>query len=302
MVNGGPGEFDLLFQVRSDLKTEAIARLREIIAEKVPGSTVKTGISIAGKTAVYVGLAPKYRVKEVYSSLSYYFRDIPGTGGFSLMTEPRVTLAALARRSPRTVHPGSRADPRRAVCLPGRVKYCRSAGGRGEHEASNRSASRSCCKITVFWRSGSRRLPGGESSCGWKELAGRLAGQGGVTLVRDVTSGQSSDQQQALLLTMSEMKKFLLSYAGQVKIVPQRGRELEPGDLLVLDGQEGRSLKPGAAVKDEDVLIKVTSGEKDGEMQGLIVQGDAGFLSTALPARLLAENKKDRRGRRERDY
>ena len=81
---GDHGEYDLLFQVRTDLKETAVARLQEIIKERVPGSTVKVGVSVAGKTAVFVGLAPKHRKKAVYTNLNNYFRDIPGAGGFSL--------------------------------------------------------------------------------------------------------------------------------------------------------------------------------------------------------------------------
>ncbi|NLW56257.1 MAG: hypothetical protein GX050_06535 [Firmicutes bacterium] len=289
---GDQGEFDLLFQVRSDLKTEAVARLQEIIQEKVPGSTVKTGISIAGKTAVYVGLAPKYRVKEVYTNLGYYFRDIPGTGGFSLMTEPRVTIAAL---------PGAVLDLfiREAERIPG-VRFAFRDGSSIavllEEETNTKQISDELKRLLQDYRLLEIRLPDGyqvENSVEiGKELANRLAGQGGISLVRDVTSGQSSDQQQALLLTMAEMKKFLLSYAGQVKIIPTKGTELRPGDLVVIDGREESSLRQGERVKAEDLIVKITSAERDGELQGLIIQGESGFHSTALPARLVGDNKK----------
>ena len=54
---GEAGEYGLLFQVRSDLREAALSRLEEIIAENFPGSVLKTGVSVAGQSAIYVGLA-----------------------------------------------------------------------------------------------------------------------------------------------------------------------------------------------------------------------------------------------------
>ena len=92
---GEAGEYDLLFQVRSDLQEAAVSRLEEIIAKSFPGSVLKTGVKVAGQSTIFVGLAPQYRTKEVFSSLRLYFQDIPGNSGFSLMTEPRLTLSCI---------------------------------------------------------------------------------------------------------------------------------------------------------------------------------------------------------------
>src|SRR5690606_32755896 len=59
-----------------------------------------------------------------------------------------------------------------------------------------------------------------------RNLTEVLVGKGGVSLIRNVTSGKSSDDQEALMLTMAEMKRFLLTYAGQVKVIPTRGVKL----------------------------------------------------------------------------
>lgn len=94
-VIGEVGEYDLLFQVRSDLKDVVVSRLEEIIEEEFPGSMLKTGVSIAGQSAIFLGLAPQYRTKEVFGSLSLYFHDLPGNTGYSLMTEPRLTFSGI---------------------------------------------------------------------------------------------------------------------------------------------------------------------------------------------------------------
>src|SRR5690554_2737566 len=54
---GEVGEYDLLFQVRNDLKHVVVSRLEEIITEEFPGSRLKTGVSVAGQSAVFFGLA-----------------------------------------------------------------------------------------------------------------------------------------------------------------------------------------------------------------------------------------------------
>src|SRR5690554_8157292 len=42
---GEVGEYDLLFQVRNDLREAAVSRLEEIVEDKFPGSVLKTGVS-----------------------------------------------------------------------------------------------------------------------------------------------------------------------------------------------------------------------------------------------------------------
>jgi len=288
---GDEGEYDLFFQVRTDLRDTAVARIREIIKEKVPGSTVKVGVSVAGKTAVFVGLAAKYRTKAVYTNLDNYFYDIPGSSGFSLMTEPRLTLSAI---------PGSVADLliREAERISG-VRFAFRDGGSIvvllEKAAQMKAVQRALEKLLAGYALLEIRFPDGYQVENPVE-AGRnltevLAGKAGLSLIRNVTSGKSSDDQEALMLTMAELKRFLLSYAGQVKVIPTRGTKLQPGDQLVLfpDPEE-----PGAAgekVHADDVIVKVTSEEKEGALAGLIIQGDSAGFDQAT-GRLVGKDKK----------
>lgn len=288
---GDQGEYDLFFQVRTDLKEAAVARLQEIIDEHVPGSTVKVGVSIAGKTAVFVGLAPKHRKKAVYTKLDNYFRDIPGAGGFNLMTEPRLTLSAI---------PGSVADLfiREAERIPGVRFAFRDGSSIAVILAKNakiKTVKAALEELLANYSLLEIRFPPGYNvenpvEVG-RNLSELLAGQGGVQLIRNVTSGRSSDDQEALLLTMAEMKRFLLSYAGQVKVIPAQGVALKPGDLLVLVDDTAHPLTAGETVGADDVIVKVTAEEEDGALPGLIIQGDSAALTTAA-ARLLGDDQK----------
>ena len=96
-----------------------------------------------------------------------------------------------------------------------------------------------------------------------------------------MTAGESASDEQALLITISEIKRFLLSYAGQVEITPAAGSRLLEGDLLALEGRESnRALRAGGALGAEDVIVKVTSDQgRNGKKQGLIIQGDASQIS-----------------------
>ncbi|HBL35615.1 MAG TPA: hypothetical protein DDZ55_02275 [Firmicutes bacterium] len=288
---GDHGEYDLLFQVRTDLKETAVARIQEIIKEEVPGSTLKVGVSVAGKTAVFVGLAPKYRTKAVYTNLDHYFRDVPGSSGFSLMTEPRLTLSAI---------PGSVADLfiREAERIPGVRFAFRDGGSIAVFLAADAKMNAVKIKLEQLladYRLLEIRFPSGYQvenpvEVG-RNLAELLAGKGGISLVRNITAGKSSDDQEALLLTMAEMKRFLLSYAGQVKVIPVQGVSLSPGDLLVLFDEETRPLQAGDGVTAEDVIVKITSEEQEGALSGLIIQGD-GAAYTGAEARLIGEDQK----------
>ena len=216
-VDGLMGSGSLIPSSPPDLN-KALAR-REIIAEVwLDGETDQ----YRRKTAVYVGLARS----TWSSSLGYYFRDIPEPV-VSAMTEPRV--AAL---------PGAVLDLfiREAERIPG-VRFAFRDGSSIAvlltEEANTKQVTNALKELLQGYRLLEVRLPDGYQVDNTvetgRELASLLAGQGGVSLVRDVTSGQSSDQQQALLLTMSEMKKFLLSYAGQVKIIPGAEQSLNKG-------------------------------------------------------------------------
>lgn len=285
---GAVGEYDLLFQVRTDLKDVAVSQLRRILRDKFPGSVLKTGVSVAGKTTVFIGLAPQYRTKEVFSNLGYHFRDITGSNGYSLITEPRLMLSGI---------PGGIYDLfiREAERVPG-VKFA-VQDGPGiavflERVTDSERVKKDLQRILRSYRLLEVRFPSGfklENTVeAGRALADALAGTKGVSYIRDVTMGEESDDRQALLLTMAEIKRFLLSYAGQVEILPEPGFEPEEGDLLVLSGDE--PLKRGEPVGPHAVIVKVISSG-DGVKKGLIIQGDASLIKDPR-AFLVDENRK----------
>lgn len=290
---GDVGEYDLLFQVRTDLQDVAVSQIKQVIKEKLPGSIVKKGVSVAGKTAVFVGLDARYRTKEVYSDLDLYFQDITGNAGFTIMTEPRLTLSGI---------PGRVIDLfiREAEAVPG-VKFAFKDGGKiavllestRDRERVQKDLRRIIDKyqlLEVTFPSGFEVENPVEAG---RALAQLLAGKDGVSYIRDVTAGESASDEQALLLTISEIKRFLVSYAGQVEITPAAGSRLFEGDLLALEGKESkRALQEGGILGAEDVIVKVTSDQgENGKKQGLIIQGDAGQISESTAFLVEEKNK-----------
>ncbi|NLZ43943.1 MAG: hypothetical protein GX894_03715, partial [Clostridia bacterium] len=276
---GEAGEYDLLFQVRSDLQEAALSRLEEIIAENFPGSVLKTGVKVAGQSTIFVGLAPQYRTKEIFSSLRLYFQDIPGNSGFSLMTEPRLTLSGI---------PGQVHDVfiREAERIPG-VVFAFSESGRIQvlfrHRRDEEKVKKELEKLLKDYcliQVGFAGEPAAEGRTS-KGLVDHLAGKAGISYIRDVSAGESGDQQ-ALLATMAEMKRFLLSFAGHVKVEPEPGCRLEEGTLLVLQGKAGAPLEKGKPVKPGHVVVKLVKtegeGETDGELTGVVIQGETSWI------------------------
>ena len=270
---GEAGEYDLLFQVRSDLQEAAFSRLEEIIAENFPGSVLKTGVSVAGQSTIFVGLAPEYRRKDVFSNLRLYFQDIPGSSGYSLMAEPRLTLSGI----PGQVHDVFIREVER---IPG-VVFAFSESGRIQvffrHRQDEYKLQKELEKLLKSYRLIEIGFAGEPAAEGRtiKGLVDLLAGKAGISYIRDVSAEESGDQQ-ALLATMAEMKRFLLSFAGHVKVEPEPGCRLEEGTLLVLPGKAGAPLEKGKPVKPGHVVVKLV--ETDGELTGVVVQGETSWI------------------------
>jgi hypothetical protein len=274
---GDVGEYDLLFTVRTDMKDKVIKDLRQITQEHFPGSVIEPGLTIAGKSTIFLTLPERYRTKAVFSSLGSYFGKLPGGGGFSLMTEPRIIVTGV---------PGGVYD--RMIRELESVKGVKFAFRDGSSIAvlingSNRvdAVSAEVRKVLRKYRIVEVRFPAGHGVDDMvalsRKLTQELAGKDGLNFIRDVTMGDGADDYQALLSTLSQMKRFLLSYATEIIVTPKMGVQLEVGDRLAL-GSKSASIRSGKTLKSEHIVIKIISITPDA-IQGLIVQGDAAQIS-----------------------
>lgn len=289
-VMGDMGQYDLLFQTKVELKGALVRQVKQVIEDRFPGATFKEGISLAGKASYFLTLPDRYKTKSVYNSLSHYFSNLPGNGGFSVMTEPRINISSV---------PAGAFDflSKQVDGLPG-VRFTYKDGNSIGVILKNTHVSESVLKkikqVLAKYQILEVRLASGYSqeeimTLG-KKVAQSLNGLEGSGYVRDVTMAGSGDGYEYLNNTLLEVKKFLLAYAAEVKIQPQPGESLEVGDLLALNGANDKSIKPGSTLEPLEVVVKLTA--KEGEAyRGLIIQGDAGFLKDNQAYRLLPEDK-----------
>lgn len=290
-VIGDYGEYDLLFQGREELKTALARRIKEVIAERFPGATLKPGITVAGKSTFFVTLPSKYHTKEVFDNLDYYFKSLPGSGSFSIMTEPKLHITSI---------------PAAIFDLVASEVEKLSGVDFTFHDGSNMGVIMKNSKVATEVEAGIKKIlnkyqilevrleKGSYSSEDLlvlsKNVSQSLIGIKGIDYAKDITMSGSSGDYQYLMNTLSEVKKFLLAYAAEVKVIPVEGQTLEVGDLLVLDGKNEKPLKTGSAMEPLNVVVKVTSVDSSG-VQGLIIQGDAEYLKNMSAYKLLANDK-----------
>jgi hypothetical protein len=275
-IAGDFGQYDLLFQGRQELKAALNRQITEVVRERFPGAVLKPGISVAGKTTFFLTLPSRYKTREVYDNLGNYFDNLPGNGGFSIMTEPRINITSV---------PGGVFDllSGQVAKIPGVDFTYHDGSSIGVILKSVRAAETVQKRIQQIVRKyqilevrlKSEYTAEGLLGLG-KKISQSLLTLPGVDYARDLGANANKDEYQYVSNTLQQIKKFLLAYATEVKINPGPGRILEVGDQLVAGGQSGFK-KPGDLLKPLDVVIKVTAKDAAG-IRGLIIEGDAGYI------------------------
>lgn len=272
-IIGDSGEYDLLFQVRSDMKGKTVEQLEQIVAEHFPGANIHAGVSIANRSTIFLTFPKRYYNKTTFTNLKYYFGNLPSGAGYSIMTEPRISVTGV---------PGGVYDQLiREFESVKDVRFAFQDGSTIQVVLKNANVSRTVTKkikkILRNYQVLEVRFPSSFQSDDTlalgKRLTQALAGNDGIRYIRDVTMGDQSDDYQALLTTMSQIKKFLLAYTGQVILQPLSGVHLEIGDQVALAGDYKGPIRPGMVLRPEQVVAKII--EVEPEIKAMIIQGDA---------------------------
>lgn len=290
-IIGEFGEYDLLFQGKVELKTALARQIKETLAKHFPGATLKPGISVAGQTTYFVGLPDKYKTKAVYNSLDDYFADLPGNGGFSIMTEPRLTITSV----PKALFDRISSEVEQISGISFTFKDGSNIGVILNNSRVSETVQTKIEKVLGKYqilevRLGTTDVAANELISLGKQVSSALRGFEGIDYATDVTAANGNTDYEYLMGTLSEVKKFLLAYASEVKIVPAEGANLEIGDLLALNGNNQNELKSGAVLDPLSVVVKVTAVEGQ-EVQGLIIQGDAEYLKDNTAYELISGDK-----------
>lgn len=278
-VNGlmGDGQYDLFLQVRSDAVKDARTELDRLIASRLPGTKIKGGPSLAGKSTFFVSLPPELRRRDVFEGLDSAFSTIPGWSGLSLLVEPRVTISA--------VHGGAQEMLIRQVSSWEEVSFAFMRGGNVEvvlkSPSFQKEVTRRIKVELARYRLVELRFPTGytmeDALATGGKAAAALAKSHPGGLVRDVTLAGGGDDYQYLMGTLIEMKRFLGYYAAVVNVEISGDQNVNRGDQLVLQGV-GNPLISGEMPGDSDVVVRVDS-VSSGHVQGIIVRGDSRDVS-----------------------
>ena len=289
-VIGDIGQCDLLFQSREELKGAMVRQVKQVINSQFPGATLKPGICIAGKASFFLTLPPQYKNKTIYNNLGCYFNNLPGNGGFSVMTEPRFNITSV----PTGVFDFLAKQVER---IPG-VNFTFNDGGSigvilndaKQSEAVMRKTKELLNQYQILEVCLGAPTAPEELINLSKKVSQALIGIKGLDYVRDITMASGTDDYQYLVNTLFEVKKFMLAYAAEVKIRPNPDQRMEVGDLLVINGQNKIAIKPGTILEPLEVVVKITAKDAAG-IQGLIIQGDSSFLTDNNAYHLLPGDK-----------
>ncbi len=275
-IMGDFGQYDLLFQIRAELKGALARQVQQVIADRFPGATFKQGTSVAGKATSFLTLPPQYRTKAVFNSLGAAFNNLPGDGDFTVMTEPRINISNV----PKAVFDQISGQVEQISGVRFTYKDGSSIGvilkSAQDNEAVLKQIKRLLAKYQILEiRLGADYDQEALLTMG-KKVSQAMIGVKGVDMAQDITTDSGGDYQY-MVNTLSQIKKFMTAYAAEVSIKPNPGQELAVGDLVVLNGQNTKNIQPGKLLEPLQVVVKVTAIDAAG-IHGMIIQGDSSFL------------------------
>ncbi len=252
---GDYGEYDIIVHVRDEAHTAALTALRELLQTKLPGARVKDSMALAGKANLLVAVPEKRKSRAVFESLPGWLAALPGYAGVTYIAEPNVTV--------RNVHAGVRADLQNKMADLAGVRFVYRDGSDltaildspDQAEAVYKAVSELAAQKRVL----EIRYPIGVKLDAPEQAAYEveqaLQDMWGKDAARDVTILGQDDEMSSFTAALSEMKRFLLSYATQVDIeLAQKGAVIA-GDVLELSGTASTGAEPAPA--DEKVQVRV---------------------------------------------
>jgi hypothetical protein len=89
---GDVGEYDIIVHVNAEVAEAAAKELQKDMGARFPGAKIKKGVTVAGNANFMVYLPKEYKTREGLESFPIAIRDLPGSNGYTVMIEPRVTV------------------------------------------------------------------------------------------------------------------------------------------------------------------------------------------------------------------
>lgn len=268
---GGVGEYDFVIHARAESRARAERHLAAYLPKAFPGARLKSGLTVAGQANFFIALPDDMRTRAVMEGLNSAFASTPGYSGSTVLIEPSVVLHGVA--------PGAMSFVlERLERLPG-VEFAFRDGqsliAAVEPGQDVEQVERSAKALLGQYRVVEARFP-----MGYKVPDLRQAGRQVVSAVErrfgskgavlDVTRSDRGDDQRSFLESLTEMRRFLMSYTSDVVIELDPKAALKPGDEVAA----GEGLPaPGERLGSRDLKVMIT--ETDGRLaHGVVVQGD----------------------------
>lgn len=274
---GDYGEYDVIVHVKQEYSKTAFRELKDLIKARLHGGLLDKGIVLAGKANYLVALPAAAKKRETFESLGSLFGRIPGYDGYTIITEPRITVRGMQPTSVDFFK--GKFDKVKGVLF----SYISESGIDLVLENSDQvqAVTNNINTILNGYQLIETRFPIGYeikdvSSVG-EHVVNQIKDELGVNMVRDISLGGTNPDMQHFIRTMGEMRRFLMSYATEVSIPISMDMPLSAGDVVIL-APKGTTLKIGEKVYESSVLAKVISFSK-GMAKALIISGDAGELN-----------------------
>ena len=275
---GDYGEYDLIIQVREEMKDDSQVHLGKIIDEVFPGARLKEGPTIAGKTAFFIALPDKYKTRQIYDDLPKTFGGVPGGASVGVMTEPRLTIRGVPEGAkPMLFEKIAALDGVRFVFHDGA-----SIGVIMTGPNKIQSVSQGIKNILNNYQVIEISFPVGSEPANPIRMGDTIAEdlRSGLKLeyAENVSVDGKNEDITYMVSTMLELKRFLAAYASKVKLIPLPGAELAKGDTIVFQGGAATPPAAGKPPDRENVLVRITGAGSGQTFEGMIMQGDAAQL------------------------
>ncbi len=259
-IIGEYGEYDLALIFDGEAKDEAFEQLTSIVNNNFPGSEIILGVELVGKVNYFIKLNPTYKNKKTYMKIGEYFKNLSGLNSISIVTEPKITIRGLKRKAITILDP--------QINQIAGVDFSFSEGDKLEIILKKGTlidtVQAEVDDLLQKYQVISIRFPITEQEEKIIELGDQLITE--LKKVNDfpiinITSTGLTDIE-SLVKTMTEMKKFLVSYATNIE-VDINDERIKVGDRFILPS----STK-------EQIVIRITNIKED-KAQAVIITGDS---------------------------
>ncbi|MBP2638345.1 MAG: hypothetical protein H6Q72_4252 [Firmicutes bacterium] len=275
---GDYGEYDLVIQVREEMKEETAAQVNKIVEDVFPGGKVSQGPTVTGKSYFYVTLPDQYKTKQIYENLPKTFGSIPGGASVGMMTEPRLNI--------RGVPDGAKNMLIERIMQMEGVRFAfRDGGTVGVILTSldkSTAVSNSIKNILKDYQVIEITFPVGSEPANpvrtGEGIAATMKKNLRLEYAENVSIDGKNDDMTYMVSTMMELKRFLSAYASQITLAPTGEGKLTKGDKVVFQGQGAQAPQAGQTPDKANVIVEVTAVAASGAAEGRITQGDASQL------------------------